>query len=196
MTSARIAKTAVAASVMLVDEFVSRGWTAHRHPVRDGARAAQSALLMPPSGVVPVKLTIVTYPDGGGQLVEFIHEPLRGTGKWSSSARSFWRLSLFDVPASAIRAAARVATTVEHGATFDTATQEGWESCSTHAASGRLESTTFVHPTGQVSAAYHYPTAPGECGGWLICASGCYAEATGHTPGPVIRELCENLLIR
>ena len=196
MTSGRIAKTAVAEAVMLVDEFVSRGWTANRHPVRDGAKVAQSALLTPPSGVVPVKLTVVTYPGGGGQLVEFMHEPLRGTGKWSSSARSFWRMSVFDAPASAIRAVARVATTDDHGPTFNTATHEGWEACSTHAASGHLESTTFVHPTGQVSAAYHYPSAPGECGGWLICASGSYAEATGHTPGPVIRELSESLLVR
>lgn len=196
MTSVRIAKTAVAESVMLVEDFVSRGWTANRHPVRDSAHLAQSALLTPPSGVVPVKLTVVTYPDGGGQLVEFVHEPLRGTGKWSSSARSFWRMSIFDAPPSAIRAAARVAITDEHGPTFDVATNEGWEVCSTREASGHLTSTTFVHPTGQVSAAYHYPAAPGECGGWLICASGSYAEATGHTPGPVIRQLSESLLVR
>jgi hypothetical protein len=195
MTSTRIAKTAVAHSIMLVEEFVARGWTANRHPVRDEADVAQSALLVPPSGALPLKLTIVTYPDSGGQLVEFICEPSRGTGKWSNSTRSYWRVSVFDAPAPALLATARFAITSERGPIFDTAAHEGWEACSTHTADGHLESTTFVHPTGQVAAAYHYPDTPGECGAWLIQGPGCYADATGHAPAPLIRHLAESLLV-
>ncbi|MEZ0107928.1 hypothetical protein ABH920_001920 [Catenulispora sp. EB89] len=194
MTSARIAKTAVAQSVLLLEEFITRGWTVNQHPVRDDADVSQAALLTPPSGAVPVKLAIVTEPNGGAKLAEFIYEPTRGTGKGSSGAPCFWRMSIFDAPASAILAAARVAITDEHGPTFNTATYEGWEACSTHTASGHLASTTFVHPTGQVAASYHYPDVPGECGAWLIYGPVCYADATGHTPGPVIRAFAENLL--
>jgi len=194
MTSARIAKTAVAQSVLLVEEFMARGWTAKQHPVRDDADVSQAALLTPPTGAVPVKLAIVTEPDGGAKLAEFIYEPTRGTGKRDTSACPFWRLSIFDAPASAILAAARVAITAERGPTFNTAAYEGWEACSTHSASGHLTSTTFVHPTGQVAASYHYPDVPGECGAWLIYGPVCYADATGHTPGPVIREFAESLL--
>lgn len=196
MTSARIAKTAVAESVLLVEEFIVRGWTANQHPVRDDANVSQAALLTPPSGAVPVKLALVTEPNGGAKLAEFIYEPTRSTGKGSRHVRPFWRLSIFDAPARAILATARVAITDEHGPTFNTATYEGWEACSTHAASGHLTSTTFVHPTGQVAASYHYPDVPGECGAWLIYGPVCYADATGHTPGPVIRELGESLLTR
>ena len=195
MTSARIAKTAVAQSVLLVEEFIARGWTAIKHPVRDDAALSQAALLVPPSGAVPVKLAIVTEPNGGAKLAELIYEPTRGTGKGNSSGYPFWRLSIFDGPASAILAAAHVAITAEHGPTFNTATYEGWEACSTHTASGHLTSTTFVHPIGQVAASYHYPDVPGECGAWLIYGPVCYADATGHTPGPVIRELAESLLV-
>lgn len=195
MTSARIAKTAVAQSVLLVEELTARGWTANRHPVND-KDVAQSALLIPPSGALPVKITVVTYPDDAAQLVEFIYEPSRGTGKWSSGdARSYWRMSVFDAPATAIVAAAHVAITGGPGPTFDTAGQEGWETCVNHTAAGHLESTAFVHPTGQVAAVFHYPDTPGECGAWLMFAPSCHADATGHTPARVVRALAESLLV-
>ncbi|WP_194911459.1 hypothetical protein [Catenulispora rubra] len=196
MTSARIAKTTVAKSVMLVDEFTARGWTANRHPVLDSADVSQSALLRPPSGAVSVKLTIVTYPDGG-TLAELIYEPSRGKGYWSGgNARSYWRMSVFNAPASAILATAHIAITGENGPTFDTVAYEGWETCATYTAGGHLQSTSFAHPTGQVAAVYHYPDTPGECGAWLISGPSCHADATGHTPAPVIRALAENLLVR
>lgn len=196
MSATRIATTAAAQSVVLTEELTARGWTAKRCHVRDARKVAQTVSLAPPVGSVPVKIMIATYPEDGGQLVEFTCEPTRGTGKWSTGAQFFWRMSVFDAPQKAILAAARVALTQEHGAVFDTAAQEGWEACLTRSVTGHLESSTFVHPTGQVSATYHYPHAPGECGGWVIDAATCHADATGHTPGPVVRELAENLLTR
>lgn len=196
MTSTRIATTVAAQSVVLTEALTTRGWTAKRSEVRDACKVTQTISLTPPLGSAPVRLMIATYPENGGQLVEFISEPTRGTGKSSTGSRFYWRLSVFDAPQSAILAAARTALACDHGATFDTAAYEGWETCHLRSSTDQLVTSTFVHPTGQVTATYHYPTAPGECGGWLICAPDSYADASGHTPGPVIRELAENLFTR
>lgn len=196
MATTRIASTAVAKSVVLTDQLTARGWTATRSQVRDPRRVSQTVRLAPPLGSAPVKIMIVTYPEDGAQLVEFTCEPSRGTGKWSTGAQFYWRLSVFDAPHTAILAAARVALTQEHGPVFDTAAQDGWETCLTRDANGHLAASTFVHPVGRVSATFHYPFTPGECGGWVIAAPTCHADATGHTPGPVIRALAESLFTR
>lgn len=196
MIFSRVAVTPAAQSVVVDETLISAGWTSRRTRARDGHQISHSIAFQPPPGSEPVELLLVRYPHDGGQLAELIRAFSRGTSTPGDARRFPWRLSILDAPAPVVVAAARLAIRESRGPTFDTAMWEGWESVLKRSTGNRLAKSTFVHPTGQVVASYHYPVGAGECGGWTISTPTVWADATGHTPGPLVRAVAESLLLR
>jgi hypothetical protein len=118
-------------------------------------------------------------------------------GRLGSGRRPSWRLTAYDAPAAALAAAALTATRDRSGP--KNLQEAGWRVVR-HPADDRLRPALpeFIRPDGAVSAAFRAPTFTppcercqhygdlGDSGGWLITGPGFTADATAHTPEPVV----------
>lgn len=190
MTATRVARTPAAQRAVLTEALTLSGWTAKRTPARQYPHLPKVVELVPPPGSMQLKLLLVSYPHSDGQLAELIAEPTRLAAKGGRGMRPSWRLSAFDAPATAVLAAAKAAAEEANVPTLDVA---GWEISNAYSVAGQLTATCFTDPQSGVDATFHFPMSAGDCGGWLINGTRCYADASAHVPGAVIHALATGL---
>jgi hypothetical protein len=175
-----------------------RGWTARpesreAHP---GAVAVSSWTTA--TGLDEIRLLILSL-GRLGQLIELTAEPLSAERPANGRRRSgepAWRLTAYNAPAAAIAAAALTAAgNIENLRRLDTL---GWTIERFRGRGGRLCSTSMTRLDRGAQVEFYTPALTPPCpscaqpgrsadhGGWLITGPDFTADATTHTPDPVI----------
>lgn len=174
-----------------------RGWNARPEPAQShpGAVGASRCTVVRPTG----EISLLTLSLGElGQMAELTGDPAsaaRPAGGRRRSGAPAWRLTAYDPPAHAVVTAAFAAAgSIEIPWRLNEA---GWDVEHTRDPAGHLRITGFTRPDGTVRTEFHAPTLTPRCktcehpgsardGGWLVTGPGFTAEASVHTPEPVI----------
>lgn len=202
MTHATSTTNVQAVHAALGKELTRRGWTSHHEP-NDAHPGATTATTHIRHGI---RVLILSLRGRHGQMIEITAAPTTGSrrqdGRRVRDSSPSWRLTAYAPPTEAILAAAMTATTDSHSPGL--LESLGWSI--THAANTEVggnafrgvRATRFTSPGKTVTATFYTPsyTPPcehcthygelGDTGGWDISGSGFTAEATAHTPAPVI----------
>lgn len=178
------------------------GWTSREEP-RSKHPGTHRATIWTPRATPDVSLLLLTIGGKHGQIAE-LSGPMvpmvraQAGRRIGSRPRPSWRLTAYDAPASALASAALTATNLDRPGAKNLQ-EAGWRVVR-HVADGQLRPVMpeFIRPDGAISAAFRPPTFTppcercqhygdlGDAGGWSITGPGFVAEATAHTPEPVV----------